>query len=68
MQAPLFSAEFRPLLRPISLNAHAGTSASRAPHRLWPKPVRVRVSSRLKQNHPPRRCAWRRLCAQPQVR
>ena len=37
-------------------------------HRLWPKPVRVCVSSRVKQFEPPRRRARWRLSRQPQMR
>ena len=38
------------------------------PHQPWQKPVRIRESSRLKQINPRRRCSWRRLRAQPQMR
>jgi hypothetical protein len=58
---------YRACVRFPSMRTRARPQAE-PPHRLWPKPVRVRVSSRLKQIHPPRRCAWRRLRAQPQVR
>ena len=64
----MFSPESCPSLRPISLNPHAGTSASEPSYRLWRKPVRVQVSRRLKQIEPLCRRPWRRLSRQPQMR
>jgi hypothetical protein len=37
-------------------------------HRPSPRPVRIRDSGRLKNSHATRRCPWRRLGAQPQMR